>query len=495
MDKKNLGLVVLTVFIISAAYLVFAIAGDGLIVVSPGKGSNYSANFILNCTYLNTSDVENPVGVNTTFYHNSSGVWESILNATPYVISDVAVWTNATITNITDGKFISFNCSVGNDTDIALTTNITNLTDNIRIDDTPPNVSAFSTTTAGGNYSGDTVLNVTVDDPIMGVESVYLNITNSSTTQINFTAATQQGNNYVLTIGTAGFPDGYYNVTVYANDTQLNNQNNSEYIGVTLDNTAPTVTLTSSSITSSQIVMDVGVSDATSGIGVSCGTENRPNAVPSGTGTSQTMTESSLTCGSTYSYTVACVDRAGNLGSATASFSTLTCGSSSSGGTTGGGASSSGTTYSISENQFEEGYTKQLKASDRVNLKINNQDHSVLMGSVTSTSATITVSSTPQTVTLAIGEEQKFDVTDDGFYDISVKLNKIENSKADVTVMEIYEEIPPPAPATTTPTPAAEPTAELAQEAGTSSTWIIVIVIIIIIAAIVAWYIIKKKNQ
>ena len=37
--------------------------------------------------------------------------------------------------------------------------------------------------------------------------------------------------------------------------------------------------------------------------------------------------------------------------------------------------------------------------------------------------------------------EKKFDVTEDNYYDIYVKLNNIENNKANLTVKNIHEEI------------------------------------------------------
>jgi len=59
---------------------------------------------------------------------------------------------------------------------------------------------------------------------------------------------------------------------------------------------------------------------------------------------------------------------------------------------------------------------------------------------LTETTAKINVSSTPQQAVLEIGDEKKFDVTGDDFYDLVVKLNGIEDNKANVTITSIHEE-------------------------------------------------------
>ena len=76
-------------------------------------------------------------------------------------------------------------------------------------------------------------------------------------------------------------------------------------------------------------------------------------------------------------------------------------------------------------------------------LKVSDKDHYVGVVELTTSTATINVSSSPQQATLAIGDLRKFDVTDDGYYDLSVKLNSINGTKADITIKSIYEQITP----------------------------------------------------
>ncbi len=117
--------------------------------------------------------------------------------------------------------------------------------------------------------------------------------------------------------------------------------------------------------------------------------------------------------------------------------------SSSSGGGGGGGSLSTGATIILNEEQFKAGYTKELAKNDMIKVNISGAYHSVKVNNLTSTGAIITVSSTPQQATLKIGEENKFDVTDDGYYDLSAKLNSINitSNKVSLTVKSIYEKV------------------------------------------------------
>jgi len=102
--------------------------------------------------------------------------------------------------------------------------------------------------------------------------------------------------------------------------------------------------------------------------------------------------------------------------------------------------------YLINESQIAEGYLKQLGIGGTIEFKINNQPHNITLKSITATTATIEVSSTLQQATLKIGEEKKFDVTEDGIMDVSVTLNSIEGVRASITVKYL-----PPEEARVTP--------------------------------------------
>ncbi|MEK6825769.1 MAG: hypothetical protein AABY00_03210, partial [Nanoarchaeota archaeon] len=96
-------------------------------------------------------------------------------------------------------------------------------------------------------------------------------------------------------------------------------------------------------------------------------------------------------------------------------------------------------TYTISESQVTQGYTASLAAKERVKLTVGGQEHTVGVLSLTSTTATIQIASTPQTATLSVGENKKFEITNDSFYDLNVTLYSISGNKANVSIISIHE--------------------------------------------------------
>jgi hypothetical protein len=125
---------------------------------------------------------------------------------------------------------------------------------------------------------------------------------------------------------------------------------------------------------------------------------------------------------------------------------------------------------------------------------------------LTNTTATINVSSIPQQAVFNIGDVKKFDVTNDSYYDLSVKLNSIALSKANITVTSIHEQIPATAPA-----PVVTPTTSEVPSGGQQVTnvtggiggqilnlpvilwWVILVVIIIAIVVIIL--LVRKKKR
>jgi len=91
--------------------------------------------------------------------------------------------------------------------------------------------------------------------------------------------------------------------------------------------------------------------------------------------------------------------------------------------------------------QAQEGYNKEMSIKQRVKFKVGDDYHHVGVTGITDSTTTIEVSSEVQEATLVVGDIRKFDVTEDGYYDLSVVLNSISGSKADVTIKSIYEEI------------------------------------------------------
>jgi len=482
MEKKNIFLfgLILIAFIV----LVFA----ATTMDSPVDGGNYTTPFNISIS-VDANGANNMT--NVTCYYNASGgpatTWlVEILNDTV----DGLIFENSSVmSGLNDSLTYNISCNIYNDTGLNLT-----VSKNITFDSTPPNVSSYVTTVDGEYYKSSIVLNVSVNDSIMGIDSVYFNITNSSGTELNFTKASNIAatDYYNITLDTSGFTDGVFNITVWANDTQLNNLNNSEKIEITIDNTAPSsVTLSSSSTAKDSLTLGITIVDATSGINNTC-TVDRTGASISGTGASQTLTETGLSCGTSYAYIVTCTDRAGNSKASTStSFSTNNCPSS--GSVTGGSTTFTwSNTYTTTDEQVEEGYTKKLNKNERVKVRVNNANHYVGIKELTATSATIEISSNPVEVKLDVGEDAKVDVNEDGYYDIYVKLNSIANNKADIIIQKVYEEIPEGESAVTT---TGEEILPPSSEEEKDLPWLWVIIILLIIAAAVGGGVAYKKKN
>ncbi|MDI3544583.1 MAG: hypothetical protein PWQ28_864, partial [Candidatus Woesearchaeota archaeon] len=112
---------------------------------------------------------------------------------------------------------------------------------------------------------------------------------------------------------------------------------------------------------------------------------------------------------------------------------------------------SSGTTYPtyrIDEEELSNGYQKVMRKNWRILFRIDGESHTFKVEDVTKTTAGISISSETQEAILSIGEEKKFEITGDDYYDILVRLNSIDSTneiylKANFTIQSIHEEIIP----------------------------------------------------
>lgn len=494
--NKNEFLAV-SLVLIAISFMVFVFAATAL--DSPVVNGNYSDTLNIS---VSTDAVNNVT--NVTCYYNASGGTATLFLVE--ILNDSAADTsfeNASVgTSSLGGDATTYNisCSLTGDT------NAETSTANITIDNTAPNVtfSGITNTVDGASYKSSIVINVSVSDATVGMTrgSVYFNITNSTGDQHNFTkASTSGGGYYNITVDTTKFTDGVYNITVYSNDS-LGNENNTEIISVTFDDTAPSaVALTSSIATKTSLTITIAVTDATAGMNQSC-TTDRSGASISGTTNAQTLTETGLSCGTSYQYFVQCTDAAGNTGSsAQTSFSTSSCitgGSSPSG----SGVTATWTnTYTISDEQFEQGYRKELGANNRVRVRVTGsggaiETHHVGIKEITDTTVTIEIASDPVEVELEIGEDAKVDVTEDGYYDIYVKLNSITSGKADITVQKISEAIPEGEEAVTTTGEIVEEKEEISEvEEEKDLTWLWVLIGILVLAVVIGGGVAVKKKK
>ena len=141
-------------------------------------------------------------------------------------------------------------------------------------------------------------------------------------------------------------------------------------------------------------------------------------------------------------YTVDCTttDSAGNTKSATSkTFLVLNTGVSAPT-SSGGGGGTSGTAVQVdidlttAESATVSGYKGNTKS-----FTFGGASHTITVTDVSETSATITIESSPVVVSLNIGETKQVDINNDGTPDLELTLNKISQSKADITMKKLAE--------------------------------------------------------
>ncbi len=396
---------------------------------SPAAGTNYSSLLSVNVT----TDVS--VSYNISLYYNATGGSDLTIFTTNESMSGPEFFnTTLDISSLSDGASYNITFAVSNSTTLEWAEAVI-----IGIDNTPPQVVAGNITfpLTGGNYSnkghGLLSLSVSIADATLFVDSVFFNVTNATKTQNATLDATASGSTWTVNLNTSHFPDGIYNITVWANDSI--NVNNSAFVySVTFDNTNPTASLTCTPDPVDQgstITCSCSTSDATSGVKSSSNTAN-PSTANSGpyTTTCSVTDYANHTVTGSYEYTVSGISSGGSGG--------------------GGGGSISSPLYTgqvtLSESQLSSGFGARITKTTQMTLKIQTsssssvEDHELSVSDVQSDRVTVVISSDPISVELKSGETKKVDIDDDGTYDLSVKLNSVSGSIADVTVTKIEEE-------------------------------------------------------
>jgi len=144
-----------------------------------------------------------------------------------------------------------------------------------------------------------------------------------------------------------------------------------------------------------------------------------------------------------YSWKINCTDLAGNQNSSETKSFTITAPAvqaSSSGG--GGGGGSTGTTYIANEEQTRGGFTKELKEQDKIRFTIfdaKSEEHTLTINDIGNNFVNFTLKSNPINIKLGISQSIKINLTSSDYYDLYIKLNSIENSKASLTIQTIHE--------------------------------------------------------
>ena len=426
MIKKKIG-VVTSILTISLLMIVLIMAAT--VVRSPIVGGNFSGtiNFSVNTTL--------PHAHNVTINWNESGGPTNATTVLFYQFNASAsqlVFENASISisGLTDATNYNFTFTIRNTTGSTENHSVGSVT----IDNTIPREVNITGTETRGNYTGSITLNASVLDATAGIEVVLFNITNSLGIQNGTVTGTKSGDYYSVSLNTSQYPDGTYNITVFANDS-ANNVNSTKLIHtVTFDNTNPTasVSCTPDPVNAgATITCTCTITDDTSGLNSS--SKIHDTSPP----TSDT---------GTFTNTCSFADHSGNTATASTTYNVELSGTGGGGGGGGGGSTVPVSFYqrtiNIATNDFSEveNIQQKLAAKERIKIKFNNKYHHIGVRELTLMTALIEVASHGETKKqLNIGDEIKIDLNSDNINDVHIKLNSIINGKADLDIRYIQE--------------------------------------------------------
>lgn len=416
-----------------------------------------------------------------------------------------AAGVSGSLTWESNGYVSAFNTTTGNLTFSVLGFSGYNITDSV--------VPAISVISGTAKNLTTFMLNISVNGTGTEPSKIIINISNS-TGDINVTTYNSSINTARCNATTTGGEFHYcaFNITLFEGNYTLNvsawdyggsSPGNAKSLSqaLSIDTAAPSISL---GFSHTSDTLNVTVTLTESGSGISSCVSNRGTV--SGSGNSWNVAETGLSCETSYSYTINCTDNAGNSATRTESHTTSSCEVSDSGSSGGTTTSAWTMTYTADTTQFEssEGYSKALSEKERVRISIGNETHYVGIIDISSGEVTINVSSTPQTATLDVGESKKFEVTDDSYYDVLVKVNSINSTKANITMSLIHEKMPETPAATATGAAATQnasagnqtglgAVSKLAKSSIFKSVWFWVVIGALIIAG-VAYYLIKIKK-
>lgn len=464
--KKGVLLLAVTIILVAGLSFVFA---THAITIPASFVTNQSQNFFFNIT-LNNTDID-PAGnitqINITlppgfaYFANTNGssVLRVFVNTSTRALSwsndsvggvlncstntaniNGTFWFNAT-TNSTPGTYnitvMSLNVTGG-----AYYTNIS-----VTVNDITKPVINFTYPTSSGGYQNWNSLwaNVTSDDLNNDTIIIYLFNTTGIVNQSNSTAGLHS-----WFVNFTNLRDGTYYLNATANDS-AGNSNLTETRTIEIDTVSPKIYLLSPDdgdtwTSDDRITFEYNVTDVGGVANCSLYIDNDINKTDTSITVNivQDITSTSME-DNPYDWYILCTDNAGNINQSEEWSVTLDYVAEEDSGDGGGGDYTPSfwtNTYSPTEDLLLAGYNKQMAKGERVRIKIGKDSHYVGITKLTSSEATINVSSTPQIAVLTVGETKKFEVTNDSYYDVSVELNSINGSKANMTITYIYEKMP-----------------------------------------------------
>ena len=449
---------------VSAEHVVTTEDGESEFIVD----QNVSATFSL---IVNNTDVGNlseilqvNVTLPTEFTFENGSEGSNTLHAEFSREGDVFTWENWSSFVVDSGEengfwFGALTPEVGIYNLTITTTNATGVSVNyltIRVKDLA--IFDFASPLDGENFSQDFInatVNVSGNSSELDVLKVELYDSEATLLQSNLT------NDVFLSEIFNNLSDDIYTIYVTVNDTFGSESSSS--VEVALDNIAPVLNLTLDNAGEDYLELDLAIDDITGANGF-C-TVDRGDAIVTGGLFAQTIEEDNLDCGETYDYMVDCTDYVGLTTSVSGSFDTDNCSDDS----TDDGDNTNSDSGSGDDNQdkkedntklakrewkytYDEGVGKdltkgilnyKLRSLQRMEFKVDGETHHVGVVSEEGGGVRINVSSDKSyEVVLKKGEEEKFEVTGDDFYDLNAKVNLIIGEITNLTVSYLHEKIP-----------------------------------------------------
>ena len=317
---------------------------------------------------------------------------------------------------------------------------------NTSLDVTKPNVTILEPSPNASLHTPNPIFifNATVTDANLTNVTLYANWTGSW--HINQSNSSGINGTYIFTVNLTNNNDGHYAWYIGANDSS-NNSQTSETRSFYLDRAYPIVRLispsnasswtSSSTVTFSYNVTDLDIANCS--LIINNVIDQTDTSIEEDTTQSFTKSLSNTD----YTWKINCTDYVNYTNSSSTYSLTVIYTAPSGNGGGGGGTGTTAQIYSITENQVKEGYTQNLAVNDKIGFPISNINHSLTVNNINTTVnyANLTLNSTNINFLIYINETKKFNLTPN-YYNLLVKLNSIENNKANLTIKSIYEEIP-----------------------------------------------------
>lgn len=394
---KKLYITFLAVFFVS---FVFAAVSAPVDLVF---GNNASVNYDEGAFVLNWSSGAGDLEVNYTVFIFSNGtLFDSQVNDSI---------TGYSFSNSTEANY-SFIVQAENATgDLANSSQVY-----MQVDNSGPVIGLVGYSNATLKTDSDSLsLNISVVDGLSGETGSICLIDVNGTNQ---SVVVSSGWCNSSSISLVGAGDGNKTISVYVNDS-IGNWNLNDSFVVWMDSTNPVATASCSSSSvykGNDLSCTCSGSDSGSGINSSLTTAN---------------SEPSTSSTGTFTYTCSVTDNVGNSDSSVFEYRVRS--------RSGGGGSP---TYYPDTEKMYAGYNIRLGEDYKVVFEFGNEEHVFAVDGILDEIVSLTVSSTPVSFEMSVGDVEKVDIDSDDRYDLEVELNGFMDNKADFVLTFIDEEVP-----------------------------------------------------